>query len=56
MNSLRRTPRELIRMGLGNLPNDELIRLFGEYLSLIRQLNREELVYIKVNVDSVRLF
>lgn len=53
---LRRTPRKLIRISLDNLPNDELIRLFQEHLSLIRQLNREESFYIEINVDSVRLF
>lgn len=50
------TPRKLIRVCLGNIPNDKLIQLFETRLPLIRQLNAEGSFYTEINPGTVLLF
>jgi len=53
---LRKTPRKLIRVCLGNLSNGELIGLINEHLATINHLNSKENFYMEINRESVVLF
>ncbi len=53
---LRKTPRKLIRVCLGNLSNDELVELFTKHLPLIRQLNGEDSFYLEFSPNAILLF
>lgn len=53
---IRNVPRKLIRVCLGNIPNDALIQLFEKHLPLISQLNQEISFYMEINADSVLLY
>lgn len=43
---LRRTPRKLIRISLGNISNTALIELFSEHLTLIEGINQNQFFYL----------
>lgn len=53
---LKKTPKKLIRVCLGNISNDRLIDLFNNQLALIQQLYQEESFYLEINPDSTLLF
>lgn len=53
---LSNSPRKWIRVCLGNIPNDALIRLFTDNLTLIGRLNEEETFYMEINPDTILLF
>lgn len=53
---IRKAPRKLIRICLGNLPNNRLIQLIEKHLTLISQLNQENSFYMEINSDTVLLF
>jgi predicted nuclease of predicted toxin-antitoxin system len=52
---LHNTLRKLIRVCLGNIPNDKLIQLFEIRLPLIRQLDTEGSFYTKIKPDTIFL-
>lgn len=45
---LRRTPRKLIRVSLGNISNDALIELFSEHLALIGDIDKNQFFYLEL--------
>lgn len=53
---LRKTPHKLIRVCLGNIPNDRLLELFQNQLALIEQLNQEDSFYLEINSDSTLIY
>ncbi len=53
---IRKMPRKLIRICLGNLSNDSLIQLFEKHLTLIDRLDQEGSFYMEINPDTVLLF
>ncbi|MCE7059081.1 DUF5615 family PIN-like protein [Dyadobacter sp. CY343] len=50
---LKRTPRKLIRITLGNVSNDDLIEIFAKNLSTIAKLNIELAFYIELGEAPV---
>ncbi|GAB3700846.1 hypothetical protein GCM10027592_28230 [Spirosoma flavus] len=53
---LKKTPRKLIRICLGNLTNDSLVSLFESQLALIEKLNLEESFYLEIGPSSVLIY
>ena len=53
---LKKTPRKLIRICLGNISNDRLVELFESQLGLITKLNREESFYLEIHADSILIY
>ena len=53
---LRKTPRKLIRICLGNLPNADLIGLIDAQLGTIDQLNTVGSFYMEINREASVLF
>ena len=45
---LRRTPRKLIRISLGNISNNALIELFSEHLALIEGIDQNQFFYLEL--------
>lgn len=45
---LRRTPRKLIRVSLGNISNDALIELFEQQLVLIEDIDKNQFFYLEL--------
>ncbi len=45
---LRRTPRKLVRISLGNISNDTLIELFSEHLALSNALTKTNFFYLEL--------
>ena len=53
---LKKTPRKLIRVCLGNIANNRLIALFENQIGLIKQLNAEGSFYMEINPDTTLLY
>lgn len=53
---LKKSPRKLIRVCLGNISNDRLIGLFENQMTLIKQLNQEDSFYMEINPDTTLLY
>ena len=53
---LKKSLRKLIRICLGNLPNNELILLLESHLIAIERLNESSAFYLEINRDSVVVF
>lgn len=53
---LKKTPKKLIRICLGNITNDRLVELFGTQLGLITKLNQEDSFYLEIHSDSVFIY
>ena len=53
---LRKTPRKLVRICLGNLPNHELLLLINSQLSALEELNKTGGFYLEISRDSVAIF
>ncbi|GAB2556552.1 DUF5615 family PIN-like protein [Spirosoma areae] len=53
---LKKTPRKLIRVCLGNISNDRLIELFRSQLELIKRLDLEESFYLEINPDTILIY
>lgn len=45
---LKRTPRKLIRISLGNISNDSLIELFSDHLELIEEVNENQFFFLEL--------
>ena len=45
---LKRTPRKLIRISLGNISNEALIELFADHLTLIGEVNENECFFLEL--------
>lgn len=45
---LKRTPRKLIRISLGNISNNALIKLFSEHLALIEDIDQNQFFYLEL--------
>ena len=52
---LRKTPRKLVRVTLGNISNNELIKLFEEHFDLLKENYSKIFFYLELNKDSVVL-
>ena len=53
---LRRTPKKLIRVCLGNISNDDLINHLTQHFSLIERLDKEAEFYLEIHPDTVLVF
>ena len=53
---LKKTPRKLIRVCLGNISNDRLIELFRNQLALIKRLALEDSFYLEINPDTTLIY
>jgi predicted nuclease of predicted toxin-antitoxin system len=53
---LKKTPRKLIRVCLGNISNDRLIELFDNQLGLITKLNQKDFFYLEIHADSIFIY
>ncbi len=53
---LKKTPRKLIRVCLGNISNDRLIELFRNQLALIKRLDLEDSFYLEINPDTTLIY
>lgn len=49
---LKKTPRKLVRVTLGNISNDELIKSFESHLPLFEENYPKDYFYIEINEDS----
>lgn len=49
---VRRTPRKLVKINLGNLSNSKLIEVFHSQLNLIGQLNKRSRFLIEMDLES----
>lgn len=45
---LKRTPRRLIRISLGNISTNALIELFSQHLALIEEVNQHECFFLEL--------
>lgn len=53
---LRKTPRKLIRVCLGNLSNESLVKMIAELLPRLEKLNQEVHFYLEIRANQVLLF
>ncbi|MFI5159393.1 MAG: DUF5615 family PIN-like protein [Sphingobacteriales bacterium] len=53
---INRTPKKVIRITLGNVSNEYLIRLFTRHLSLITHLANKDEFYIEVGEEQIAIF
>lgn len=53
---LRKTPKKLVRVCLGNIPNDSLITLIANLLPQLDLLNQETHFYLEIRSNQVVLF
>jgi predicted nuclease of predicted toxin-antitoxin system len=45
---LKRTPRKLIRISLGNISNNALVELFSDHLTLIEDIDQNQFFYLEL--------
>lgn len=50
---LRKTPKKLVRVTLGNVSNNDLIKLFEEHFDLLNENYTKDFFYIELNKESV---
>ena len=50
---LKQTPKKLIRINLGNISTDELIRIFKENMDEFRKFEKKPVFYIEVHHDFI---
>ncbi|MFD2569114.1 DUF5615 family PIN-like protein [Spirosoma soli] len=53
---LRQTPKKLIRVCLGNIPNESLMDLLAKHLPLIERLNRNDAFYVELHPNNILVF
>ncbi|GGM81072.1 hypothetical protein GCM10010967_11090 [Dyadobacter beijingensis] len=50
---LKRTPRKLIHISLGNISNNALIELFSRHLELIGEVNQHECFFLELGKMTI---
>lgn len=50
---LKRTPRKLIRISLGNISNNALIELLSNHLELIEDINKNECFFLELGKTTI---
>ncbi len=53
---LRKTPKKLVRVCLGNIPNNALLTIITNILPQLEALNRESHFYLEIRNNQVLLF
>ena len=53
---LKKTPRKLIRICLGNSTTDDLITLFERQIVLIQKLDREDSFYLEISAETMLIY
>ena len=53
---LRKTPKKLIRVCLGNIPNESLLTIIANLLPRLEILNQESRFYLEIRTNQVFLF
>jgi predicted nuclease of predicted toxin-antitoxin system len=52
---VKRTPKRLIKINLGNIPNQELINIFSDNIELIQKLDAKFYFLLEIDKDSINL-
>jgi len=52
---VKRSPQKLIKINLGNIPNNDLIQIFDNHLSYISKLDRKKSFLLEIDRDDLRL-
>ena len=52
---IKQTPKKLIKINLGNIPNQELNRIFTENLSTFEKLYRKPNFLLEIDKDDINL-
>ena len=50
---IKQTPKKIIKVTLGNIPNNDLLNVFEKYLSFILSLTLKENFYIEISKDQI---
>lgn len=50
---IKKTPRKLIKINLGNISNQKLIEIFSKNLNYISETFKKESAYIEINYDNI---
>ena len=48
---LKKTPRKLVRVTLGNISNDELLKLFEEHFALLKETYSKKVFYMELDKE-----
>jgi predicted nuclease of predicted toxin-antitoxin system len=52
---VKQTPKRLIKINLGNIPNQELINIFSDNIELIQKLDAKFNFLLEIDKDSINL-
>jgi predicted nuclease of predicted toxin-antitoxin system len=52
---IKRTPKKLIKINLGNIPNHDLIVIFAENINAIQKLNSMPSFLVEIDKDNINL-
>jgi len=50
---INKTPKKLIKTNLGNISNQELMKILEAHLKLIFKLNRKPLFLLEIDIDQI---
>lgn len=52
---VQQTPKKLIKINLGNIPNHEILRIFADNIESIRKLNNKQNFLLEIDSDNINL-